>query len=363
MSIVHIVDRVKQGHGRGLSALAIAQAQYRAGWNVRLLVSGVHNPELLRPEPRYEALFGDLTVDVYRNVEAIADVATALEVSTGPGDVIVGHEGVDLAAACRLPYRRVIAAVHSDPDACLGYLPAPDLRVLARRVDHWVAWGTAVATRLSQRLDLDPERIAVSGQSVEPGDHRTRVLAGSPACLSVARIHPVKNHALMLEASAVLAERWPGTHWHMAGGCDDGVYLETLQSLAGHLGVSDRITWHGYRDDAAAMMLGSDVVVLSSHSEGVPRAIQEAMALGVPTVMPAALAYDLVHGELPVTYASNRPGALARAVELAIKVAPDRRAAASRWVLRTWSRPRVLRDWERALGPAAQADIASPALP
>jgi glycosyltransferase involved in cell wall biosynthesis len=110
------------------------------------------------------------------------------------------------------------------------------------------------------------------------------------------------------------------------------------------------------------MMLGSDVVVLSSHSEGVPRAIQEAMALGVPTVMPAFLAYDLVHGELPVTYASNRASDLARAVETAIKVAPDRRAAVSRWVLRTWGWNRVLRDWERALGSAARSNIASSAV-
>lgn len=362
MSIIHIVDRIKKGHGRGLSALAIAQAQFRAGWNVRLLVSGVHNPELLPLEPRHEALFGDLALDVYRNVDAIADVAAALELSTRPGDVIVSHEGVDLAAACRLQHRRVIAAVHSNPHDCLGYLLAPDLRVLARRVDYWIAWGTAVATQLSRWLAIDADRIVISAQSVEPGDYRARVMAGSPACLSVARIHPVKNHALMLEAFAVLAERLPSMHWHMVGGCDDRVYCGTLRSLAERLSVGERITWHGYRDDAAAMMLGSDVVVLASHSEGVPRAIQEAMVLGIPTVMPALLAHDLIHGELPVTYTPNRPGALAEAIEAAIKVGTDQRAAASRWVVRAWGWDRVLRDWERALGPAARANMASGAV-
>ncbi|MBB5967067.1 glycosyltransferase [Planomonospora venezuelensis] len=343
------MDRVKAGHGRGLSALALVRAQHRAGWNVRLLVSGVRDPALLPEGPAGEALFDDRTVDVYRRVEAVDRVAAALEVRTRPGDVIVSHEGVDLAAACRLRGRRVVAAVHSDPGACLGYLPLPDLRAAVRRTDHWVAWGRAVAAGLHDSLSVLPARTTVSAQAVEPGGPRPVPLPGSPACLSVARVHPVKNHGFMLEACAVLAERSPGTHWHMVGGCDDSAYLRRLRRNAERLGVSQRITWHGYRDDAGAMMLGSDVTVLASHSEGVPRAIQEAMALGVPTVMPGSLARDLLHAGLPVTYEPDGPEALARAVEAARLVGTDRLAAAAAWTGRTWAWSRVLGDWARVL--------------
>ena len=70
-------------------------------------------------------------------------------------------------------------------------------------------------------------------------------------------------------------------------------------------------------------MIGCDVTVLASHSEGVPRAIQEAMALGVPTVMPAALGHDLYTAGLPVLYRSQQPSDLARAIETALIVDPS----------------------------------------
>jgi hypothetical protein len=349
MSIVHVVDRVKAGHGRGLTALAIAQAQHRAGWKVRLLLSGVHNSELLPGEPPHEALLGDLALDVYRDVGAVHRVTAALDLRTNPGDTIVCHEGIDLVAGCLLTNRRIVAAVHSNPEACLQYLPAPYLQAIACRTDQWIAWGTVVAMRLSESLGIDRKRITVSAQSVDVGSHSARALTGSPACLSVARIHPVKNHALMIKALAVLVKHSPGAHWHMVGGCDQVTYFRQLQGLARHLGVGERITWHGYRDDVAAMMLGSDVTVLASHSEGVPRAIQEAMVLGAPTVMPAALAGNLAHAGLPVMYQPNQPDALVRAIEAALLVDACRWADAARWVRHTWGWNRVLGDWERAL--------------
>lgn len=349
MVVIHIVDRVKAGHGRGLSALELARAQWRAGWRVRLLVSGVHDADLLRAVPFYESLLGDPDVDVYRRVAAIGQVAAALAAKTCDGDTLVCHEGVDLAAARRLPHRRVVAAVHSDPAACLRYLPADELRPAVRRADHWVAWGSAVAARIREEFAVPAEHVTVSAQAVETRPPSARTLAGSPVVLTVARIHPVKNHADMLRACAFLARRAPGICWHMAGGCEQPTYLGWLQALAARLGVTRNVVWHGYRPDVKAMMRGSHVTVLASHHEGVPRAIQEAMALGVPTVLPAALARDLSYGGLPVTYRPDGPEALARAVEEALAVDKGRLAAAACWVGRTWAWERILGDWARVV--------------
>jgi glycosyltransferase involved in cell wall biosynthesis len=347
--VVHVLDRVKAGHGRGLSALAIAGAQHRAGWHVRLLVCGVQSPELLPAEPPPEALLGQLDAEVYRDPCAIGAVSGALERLAHPGETIVCHEGVDLAAACRVPGRRVVAAVHSHPEECLEYLPASDLAAVARTTDRWISWGSPVAGKLASAHRVEPWRITVSAQPVAVSECRPARLAGSPACLTAARIHPIKNHALVLEALACLAERSPGVHWHMAGGAEDPGYLGSLQQLARGLGVGDRVTWHGHRPDVAALMRGSDVTVLASHREGVPRAIQEAMAHGVPTVMPALLAGDLTHAGLPVTYHEASAEGLAAAVEEAVAVDAGHRRTAARWVRRRWGEAAVLRDWERAL--------------
>ncbi|GAA0360166.1 hypothetical protein GCM10009530_06830 [Microbispora corallina] len=282
-------------------------------------------------------------------MDAIDRVAEALDRGTRPGDAVVSHESIDLAAACRLRGRRVVAALHSVPEVSLNYLPAAHLRTIADRVDHWVTWGSLAAGRLADQLKVGPERITVSGQCVEPDDRVVRRLPGSPACLTVARVDPVKNHGLILDALAVLARRMPGIRWHMVGPSVDDAHLHGLLGRAARLGVDGMVTWHGSRDDVAAVMLGSDVSVLTSHAEGLPRATQEAMALGVPTVMPAALVRDLTHAGLPVTYEGTAPEAVAAAVETALRVAPERRAAAASWVRRTWSWERVLADWAGAL--------------
>jgi glycosyltransferase involved in cell wall biosynthesis len=350
MAIVHVVDRIKAGHGRGLSALALCRTKHQAGWDVQLLVSGVHSPELLPRDLRWDALLGAPERDVYRAADAIATVAGALAAHTRPGDTLVCHEGVDLAAACLLPDRRVVAAVHSDPGACLAYLPGPALALAIRKTEHWMAWGSAVAERLGARLGIRPERVTVTGQSVDtnvrPAPHP---LQGAPACLTVARIHPVKNHPLLLRACAKLADR-SDVHWHFVGGCDDPAYLTRLRALARELAVTDRVTWHGYRPDARALMLGSSVSVLASHHEGMPRAVQEAMALGVPTVLPAALAGDLAHAGLPVTYSGDGQ-ALADAVESALGIGPARLGTAACWIGRAWSWERILENWAEVVLP------------
>jgi Glycosyl transferases group 1 len=314
MPIMHIVDRVKKGHGRGLSALGIAEVQYLAGWDVALLLSGVHDSLLLPSGVPTRALLGDISADVYRRTDAIELVASALRRFTRPRDVLICHEGVDLAASCRLTNRHVVAAVHSDPRLCLGYLPSRELALIKTKTRHWIAWGGVVAGQVSAFFGINEKLITVSGQYLDPRITSMETLPGAPACLTPARVHPVKDHSLMLEALALLAERMPRLHWHMAGECGNQRYAGELQDRACRLGVESAVTWHGHRDDIANMMRGSDVVVLASKSEGVPRAIQEAMLLGIPTVSSSAFGHELRHAGLPVLYHSRDPFALAEAI-------------------------------------------------
>jgi glycosyltransferase involved in cell wall biosynthesis len=146
----------------------------------------------------------------------------------------------------------------------------------------------------------------------------------------------------------------------MVGGGDDLAYWDALRLLAVELGVSNHITWHGYRCDAAAMILGSDVTILASHSEGVPRVIQEAMVLAVPTVMPVSLGTELSYGGIPIRYGPNEPGALTEAIAAAMELSMDRLLPAAEWVARTWSWARVLGDWADVLRPITNLGTDAP---
>lgn len=72
-------------------------------------------------------------------------------------------------------------------------------------------------------------------------------------------------------------------HWHvvLVGAGDHG---DQLRALVTELGIGDRVTFTGYREDRMAFLKGFDVFVLPSRSEGIPRCLMEAMAAGVPIV-------------------------------------------------------------------------------
>lgn len=67
----------------------------------------------------------------------------------------------------------------------------------------------------------------------------------------------------------------------------DGHLRGELEALAGQLGVADRVAFRGRLPSSAAVQAalpGHDILVLPSRTEGMPRALLEAMALGLPAI-------------------------------------------------------------------------------
>src|SRR5262249_55667011 len=111
---------------------------------------------------------------------------------------------------------------------------------------------------------------------------RPRPPRGRPVILTcVARMEPVKNHALLLEAAALLKDRGARFQLWLVGGGEGRARYERQvaeSGLAGH------VRFFGYRDDIPALLGWSDVGVLTSFKEGIPRAVLESMAAGLPVV-------------------------------------------------------------------------------
>ena len=66
--------------------------------------------------------------------------------------------------------------------------------------------------------------------------------------------------------------------------CGVGTEKENLEILAKKLGVADRFHLVGYRTDISEVMACADVFTMMSFREGMPRAVLEAMDLGLPCV-------------------------------------------------------------------------------
>lgn len=99
--------------------------------------------------------------------------------------------------------------------------------------------------------------------------------------VTVGRLHKVKNHELLISAFARLADDYPQLVLRIYGG---GEHESKLRPLIETAGLSKRVILEGSCSDVAKRILQSGIFVLSSDVEGMPNALLEAMALGIPCI-------------------------------------------------------------------------------
>jgi glycosyltransferase involved in cell wall biosynthesis len=130
----------------------------------------------------------------------------------------------------------------------------------------------------------------------------------------VARLHPMKNHAGFLRASADLACRFSDVHFLLSG---RGVSLKDngLKQLI-PTQLRDRFHLLGERSDVFKLMSAMDVFCLSSAwGEGFPNVIGEAMAMGLPCVATDIGDSGLIIGDCGAVVPSQDEKALADGIE------------------------------------------------
>jgi glycosyltransferase involved in cell wall biosynthesis len=137
-----------------------------------------------------------------------------------------------------------------------------------------------------------PERIAVIPNGVDLGIQTSRSrsalgLGGDvPLVGMVARLAPPKDPLTFLAACALVGDRLPDAHFALVG---DGPLRASVEAAARQTGLGHRLHHLAGVTDAAALVGGFDVFVLSSAFEGGPYAPLEAMRAGVPVVLTDAV--------------------------------------------------------------------------
>ena len=104
----------------------------------------------------------------------------------------------------------------------------------------------------------------------------------------VARVSPAKDYATLAKAAARIVAVHPAVRFLMVGDhsrvpLNQKHYEEVKQVLA-DCGVSSYFIFTNHRDDVARMIGSMDIFVLSTHTEGLPLVILEAMAQARPVV-------------------------------------------------------------------------------
>jgi glycosyltransferase involved in cell wall biosynthesis len=101
-------------------------------------------------------------------------------------------------------------------------------------------------------------------------------LAGMLACLK-----PQKAPVDFVRVASRVVERVPNARFFIAG---DGVLRPEVEAEIARCGLEGRFFLLGWRRDVRALLAASDVMVLTSLHEGLPRALIQALAAGRPIV-------------------------------------------------------------------------------
>ena len=97
--------------------------------------------------------------------------------------------------------------------------------------------------------------------------------------VSVAQLIERKNHSVLINAVAKLQN--PHFHLFIVG---DGVQEQELKELAVSLKVENQIHFLGFRKDVQKILSAADIFLFASLQEGLPIALMEAMASGLPII-------------------------------------------------------------------------------
>ncbi|MDO4493100.1 MAG: glycosyltransferase family 4 protein [Clostridia bacterium] len=162
--------------------------------------------------------------------------------------------------------------------------PENKIKRILRRFVYPFAAGFVFQT--ADQRDYFPQSIRRRG-TVLPNPLDTAALPSSfegareRTVVTAARLEPQKNLGLLLRAFALFRKSHPEYRLTVFG---EGREREALTRLMGELGLADAVSMPGAVGDVPERIRTASVFVLSSDFEGMPNALIEAMAMGLPCV-------------------------------------------------------------------------------
>lgn len=170
----------------------------------------------------------------------------------------------------------------------LVYYPVE--RILSKRTDLLLTMNkedyARAKTFSAKRVELiDGVGMDISRFTVATDEKKEEVRKEFELCkedvfaVSVAQLIPRKNHTVLIQAVKKLDD--PNFHLFIVG---DGVQEIELKEQVNVLGVEKQVHFLGFRKDVHRICSAADIFLFASLQEGLPVAVMEAMACGLPIV-------------------------------------------------------------------------------
>ena len=257
----------------------------------------------------------------------------------GPYQVVHAHlhhfSGLPLALAARAGVPVRVAHSHLDTrrlDAAAALPRRAYLSVMAGALRRWATHGLAASDVAAEALfgprwREDPRcSIVRCGLDFSPfrahfdPRHVRASLGIAPDALAVGhvgRFDPQKNHAFLVQAFEALARRAPNAMLVLVGA---GPLQQAVEADVARRGLAERVVFAGVRPDVPDVLRALDVFLFPSHHEGLPLAMLEAQAAGLPIVLSDTITREVELLPELVSWRSLRdpPDVWAEAIQAAV---------------------------------------------
>jgi glycosyltransferase involved in cell wall biosynthesis len=202
----------------------------------------------------------------------------------GKPDVIFlpGNFHLPLAPALRRADPRTVIVLKISnpplPQGLPGVVGRALFRRFARTIDGFAALTADFARETAALAPGKPVRVLHDPIYLYPSSAQRAAPSGIFRILWAGRFEPQKDFGLALQTMAALTQP---AHLTMLG---DGSLRDQADTMIAKLGLSGRVTCAGHVPNIDPFLADADVLLMTSHYEGQPAVIGEALANGVPVV-------------------------------------------------------------------------------
>lgn len=174
---------------------------------------------------------------------------------------------------------KLIVSERNDPERDpVGMIKRKTRDIVYRLADGYVFQTAAAknyfAKGIRQKSAVIPNPVKAGLPDPYSGEREKRIVA-------VGRLEPQKNYPLLLMAFAELLQTYPDYILDIYG---EGSQREYLMGAVERLGISPRVNFMGVVHGVHNLIKKASMYVLTSDYEGMPNALMEAMAIGLPCI-------------------------------------------------------------------------------
>lgn len=195
------------------------------------------------------------------------------------------------------------------------------LGFLLKRRGNWTVFENADDLKDFTRdgLASEAKSALIRGAGVDPDRYRTSTLSAAPPVVVVtARLLWDKGIGEFVEAARMLRAQGVNARFAVVGGTDPGNRASIDEATLAGWRKEGIVEFHGYRNDVPDILAQASIACLPSYREGLPKALLEAMAAGLPCVTTdvPGCREAVRHGDNGLLVPARDPRALADALSI-----------------------------------------------